>query len=304
LREIFDEGWSRAADYRPLYRAMLRALMPRWGGSYEEVNRFIGDIQAKTSRTRGYERYAELYSMYANLEGDELDLFGDTPAYWSGMKSGYVGLLKRYPKSDVILNSFASFACRAGDKDTYSALRGSLEKRISSLIWTDKYSVQSCDKKFAITDIKLGLASLASPELPYDSLSGDRIRVLGGVRLGMTSQELIAAKGQPIRKSGTGWVYNTIDSSHDGILTISFGGTGPDSGGSVQTIEYSGDAASSPGELPYMNDWKSVRVLETFGPQTSGRLTLFGEMTFKFGNGVFVDTHDEKVYRYGISSLP
>ncbi len=51
-----------------------------------------------------------------------------------------------------------------------------------------------------------------------------------------------------------------------------------------------------------MNEWKSVRVLETFGPQISGQLTLFGEMTFRFKNGVFVDTHDEKVYRYGIYS--
>lgn len=302
LRQIFDEGWSRSADYRPLNLAMLRVLMPRWGGSYEEVNRFIGEMQARTSTTRGYEYYAELYSIYASLEGDELDLFADTPAYWSGMRSGYLGLLKRYPKSDVIFNSFASFGCRAGDKDTYSALRGSLAKRISAVSWTDKYSIQSCDRKFAITDIKQALASLASPDLPYDTLSRYRIRVLGGVRLGMTSQDLIAAKGPPIRKTDAGWVYNTIDLSHDGTLTISFGP--PDSRGGVQAIEYSGDAASAASELPYMNEWKSVTVLETFGPQTSGRLTLSGEMTFKFTSGVFVDTHDEKVYRYGIATLP
>jgi membrane associated rhomboid family serine protease len=302
LREIFDEGWSGSADYRPLYRAMLRALMPRWGGSYEEVNRFIGEIQANTSRRRGYEPYAELYSMYANLEGDELDLFADTPAFWSGIRSGYSGLVKRYPKSDVVFNNFANFACRAGDKETYSALRASLEKRTSSVSWTDKYSIQACDRKFAITEIKQNLASLASPELPYETLSSERIRVLGGVRLGMTSRELIASKGQPIRRTASDWVYNTIDSSHDGTLVISFGPAGPESGGGVQAIQYVGDAASAPSELPYMNEWKSVRVLETFGPQISGQLTLFGEMTFRFKNGVFVDTHDEKVYRYGIYS--
>jgi rhomboid protease GluP len=300
LREIFDEGWSASVNYRPLYRAMLRALMPRWGGSYEEVNRFIGEIEAKTSRTRGYELYAELYSMYASLEGDELDLFADTPAVWSGMRSGYIGLLKRYPKSDAILNSFANFACRAGDKDTYSGLRGSLEKRTFTSSWTDKYSIQSCDRKFAITDIKQNIASLASPELPYGTISAEPIRVLGGVRLGMTGQELIAAKGQPIRKTGADWVFNTLDSSHDGTLVISFGPTGPDSGGSVQAIAYVGDAFSAPSELPYMNEWKSVTVLQAFGPQISGQLTLFGEMTFKFKSGVFVDTHDAKVYRYGI----
>ncbi len=76
-----------------------------------------------TAPLRGYERYAELYSMYARVEGDDLDLFQDTPAFWSGMSMGYLGLVKRHPTSDVILNSFANFACRAGDKAEYNRLR-------------------------------------------------------------------------------------------------------------------------------------------------------------------------------------
>jgi Domain of unknown function (DUF4034) len=61
LREIFDHGLTKAPNYRPLYRRMLRILMPRWGGSYEEVDKLINQIYAQTVSTRGYERYAELY---------------------------------------------------------------------------------------------------------------------------------------------------------------------------------------------------------------------------------------------------
>ena len=119
LQAIFDRGWLKVPNYRPLYRGMLRILMPRWGGSYDDVNKFINQIYAQTASARGYELYAELYSAYAQLEGDELDLFVDSRAFWSGMRNGYLGLLRRYPKSDAVLNSFANFACRANDKETY-----------------------------------------------------------------------------------------------------------------------------------------------------------------------------------------
>jgi hypothetical protein len=150
LRALFDAGETKAPGYRPLYRSMLRALMPRWGGSYEEVDKFINQIYARTAPARGFERYAELYSMYDRLEGDDLDLFADTPAFWSGMRSGYTALLKRYPRSDAVLNRFAYFACRAGDGDNYKRLRGEMGKRLSSSSWTSKYTVEFCDKTLAV----------------------------------------------------------------------------------------------------------------------------------------------------------
>jgi hypothetical protein len=147
LREIFDLGVKNAPHYRPLYRHMLRVLMPRWLGSYEEVDGFINAIYGQTAPTRGYEPYAELYSTYALMEGDHLDLFRDTPAFWSGMRTGYLGLIKRHPASDIVLNSFANFACRAGDKDEYKRLRGAVGKRFSSTAWSGKYSLDACDRQ-------------------------------------------------------------------------------------------------------------------------------------------------------------
>ena len=149
LQAIFDQGASVTSLYRPLYRRMLRILMPRWGGSYEEVDRFINRAYALSAAKRGFERYAELYSVYARLEGDDLDLFADSKAYWSAMRTGYLGLVKRYPKSDFVLNSFANFACRADDRDGYRELRRQIGRRISSTAWTDKYSLESCDKKLS-----------------------------------------------------------------------------------------------------------------------------------------------------------
>jgi hypothetical protein len=297
LRGIFDQGLTKAPGYRPLDRGMLRVLMPRWGGSYEDVDKFINQIYAQTAKARGYERYAELYSTYARLEGDELNLFADTPAFWSGMNTGYQGLLKRYPKSDVVLNSFANFACRADDKVTYSRLRRVIGKRHSSTAWSAKYSIEACDKKLAAAGEFLN--SLAPEALP-----GEQVRDLGGARLGMTRKELLAAKGNPVLREDWYWVYNSVDSKHYGVLTVVFSPSTQESNGLVRAIAYSGDEISAPPELPYLDDLSSVEVLQKYGPQIKGRLTLRGEMTFKFRNGVYVNTRDEKVYRYGIVAVP
>jgi hypothetical protein len=297
LREIFDRGLTEAPQYRPLYRRMLRILMPRWGGSYEDVDKFINQIYAQTVKARGYERYAELYSTYARLEGDELDLFADTPAFWSGMTMGYQGLVKRYPKSDAVLNSFANFACRADDKVTYNRLRGVVGKRLSSTAWSAKYSIEACDKKLAAAG---GFLDSITPE----ALPGERLRVLGGVRLGMTRKELLAAKGNPVLRKDGYWVYNSIDSKHYGVLTVVFSPPTGQSEGVIRAIAYSGDEISSPPELPYLDDLSSVAMLQKYGPQITGHLTLRGEMTFAFRNGVYINTRDEKVYRYGIVAVP
>src|ERR1700683_2515578 len=167
----------------PDYRAILRILMPQWGSSYEEVDRFISQVQTKTSNTRWFERYAEIYSMYSRLEGDVLDLFATTLAIWSEMKSGYVGFLKRSPNRDALLTNFANFACRAGAKDTYGMLRASLEQRISSMSWTDKYSIKACDEKFAIGGIKRAATGQAS--LDPEAITSEHFRALAGIRLGM-----------------------------------------------------------------------------------------------------------------------
>ncbi len=36
-RRAYDDAISQFPDFLPLYRAEMRALMPRWGGSYEQV---------------------------------------------------------------------------------------------------------------------------------------------------------------------------------------------------------------------------------------------------------------------------
>jgi membrane associated rhomboid family serine protease len=296
LRALFDQGTKVSPRYGPLYGRMLRVLMPRWFGSYEEVDQFINSIYVQTAPSRGYERYAQLYSAYARMEGDELDLFNATPAFWSGMRTGYEGLIKRYPRSDAVLNNFANFACRAGDKAEYNRLRNDIGKRISSTSWSPKYSIEACDKQLGSGGEFHALGVLSD--------APKRIESLSGVQIGMTRNELLAAKGSPVHQEENYWVYNTIDSKHNGVVTAVFSHSSAGSEGTVLAVAYSGDEASAPKELPYLNETSAVDVLLTYGPQISGNLALHADVTYTFGNGIYVNTRDQKVYGYGIFRTP
>jgi membrane associated rhomboid family serine protease len=296
LRAVFDQGVKFTRGYQLLYGRMLRILMPRWFGSYEEVDQFINAIYAQTAPVRGYERYTELYSMYARLEGDDLDIFRDTPAFWSGMRTGFYGLVKRHPASDVVLNSFANFACRAGDKAEYNRLRDVIKRRFSATAWSTKYSIEACDKQMGVGGEFHALGVLSD-------VAG-RIESLSGVRIGMTRSELLAAKGKAVREEENYWVYNTVDSKHNGVVTAVFSPSREGSEGTVLAVAYSGDQAAAPPELPYLNDTSVIDVLQSYGPQLSGHLALHSDVTYTFRNGIYVNSREEKVYRYGIFRTP
>lgn len=145
IRELFDIAHGRFPEYWSLHRQMLRALMPRWGGSYGRVDAFINNMYGAAASDSSYETYTALYWMYSNMEGD-IDIFEEAQANWTDMKIGFEGLLKKHPSSDYILNGFAHFACRAGDKDAYANLRQSLDARLSASAWTVRHSLSECDR--------------------------------------------------------------------------------------------------------------------------------------------------------------
>lgn len=150
LRAIFDQGSARFPAYLPLYRSMLRALMPRWGGSYQKVDEFINAMYAKSAPTEGFRMYTLLYWAYGLVEGDDVNIFTDARASWPSMSDGFTQLLETYPRSDYVLNAYADFACRAGDRARYEALRLQLDTRFSASAWTRRFTLKSCDSSFGL----------------------------------------------------------------------------------------------------------------------------------------------------------
>jgi membrane associated rhomboid family serine protease len=154
---LFNTAIARYPHYLPLIRTRLRALMPRWGGSYEDVEKLITWVAARRSNEwSGYvaalqtsneePTYARLYAAYASLEGDETDFYGAGKMRWPEVQEGFDELLTQYPHSDVLLNEFVYLACREGDSPVYGLLRRKLEGRVVSGLWLGQHTLASCDK--------------------------------------------------------------------------------------------------------------------------------------------------------------
>lgn len=114
MRAVFEDGVAKNPDDDDLYFAMETDLLPKWGGSLEEVERFIASVTARMPTERGLEMYA---SMYAALSYEDVaqTLFTSTHVSWPKMKAGFEGQLARYPHVDH-RNRYAYFACMANDR--------------------------------------------------------------------------------------------------------------------------------------------------------------------------------------------
>lgn len=149
MRSSFDQCIERFPRGVGFMRTMLRALMPRWGGSLEQVADFIEEMSDLDQPPGHPELYARLYWAYADMEQDQVDIFEAASAEWPVMKAGFAKLLESHPGSDVILNGYARFACEAGDGETYWRLKPEFLRRMSTTAWTRKTTVAACDRKLA-----------------------------------------------------------------------------------------------------------------------------------------------------------
>jgi membrane associated rhomboid family serine protease len=116
----------------------------------------------------------------------------------------------------------------------------------------------------------LGLICVASLVIAHLLLPP--ILSLGGIRLEMTSDELVKEKGWPIVEKDTRWVYNSVDSRHDGVLTVYFVPTSHNETRTVWAIEFVGhDQTTAPKEMPFWNSVSSADVILKYGEPVSRR---------------------------------
>ena len=162
MRDAFDVGARRFPSYEPLYRAMLRVLMPRWGGSSAEVADFVDEVSlAQLDST-----YARLYTVFVSMEGDDVDILGNPRVNWPRIQAGLDLLRKQHSSSDFVLNVSAYMACRKGDAEAYAEVRAAVVDRLSDAAWSDKYTLSSCDERFARRVAAVDLDSDVAPIVP------------------------------------------------------------------------------------------------------------------------------------------
>lgn len=162
IRARFDVGARRFPSYEPLYRAMLRVLMPRWRGSSAEIADFVD----QASFAQPDSTYARLYTAYAYMEGDDVDIFRNPRVNWPRIRAGLELLRNQHSSSDFMVNASAYMACRKGDREAYAQVRTAAVNHPSYPAWSNKYTLSSCDERLAGREAAVDLNSEVAPIAP------------------------------------------------------------------------------------------------------------------------------------------
>lgn len=137
--EIFNSAVSKWPDYYAFYRRIVSRMTPKWGGSWREIEQFSSYWTGRHFETDGGALYARIYVRLLNEAS-----FREMSPDWQKLKRGFTSLLARYPQPDY-RNNFASFACAAGDKETYvSILRELPAEKVIAKEWLQGHSYQAC----------------------------------------------------------------------------------------------------------------------------------------------------------------
>jgi hypothetical protein len=149
---LYDRGTKAFPDYEQLHFQMIRALLPKWGGSDEVVAAFIRSVVKRSPVSLKAEMYARLWWYVDEETPLDESIFGRNKASWARMKEGFESLNKSYPYSLWNRTKFAVFACQAHDETTYRQLRIELGDQINMFAKTafpSNESLEVCDERAA-----------------------------------------------------------------------------------------------------------------------------------------------------------
>ncbi|RYF40812.1 MAG: DUF4034 domain-containing protein [Comamonadaceae bacterium] len=143
--EQFNAVSVKAMDAFPghydIYFEIGLALLPKWGGSMEQVAAFMDDAVRRTRQTEGESLYGRIYW---SLTGNMTEREKRHPLLpWSKVRAGLNDVVQRYPDS-WNMNSFARMACEAGDKPTAFSLLARIEGSVVEPAWHSRAQLQRC----------------------------------------------------------------------------------------------------------------------------------------------------------------
>ena len=140
---VFEAGVSKWPNYYDFYEVFLTRLVPKWGGSWEQVDAFISYWSKKLQHREKNSIYARLYY---NVHFHNQVNPHSTKVDWNRLKPSLISLYTRYPVK-THYEIAASYACIFTDYSFYKQLT-SINKVASSKAWLPGSSIEQCDEYF------------------------------------------------------------------------------------------------------------------------------------------------------------
>jgi hypothetical protein len=135
IQELRESGQS----YTTAYQSAASTYLPKWGGSYEALEKFARQAKAD-SGDEGAELYTRIY-----WNSVRADMFQESQGDWPTMKSGFNSILAKYPDPRN-WNGLAMYACAAGDAATFREAMNRISRELTPDTWS--ISVDSCKAQY------------------------------------------------------------------------------------------------------------------------------------------------------------
>ena len=137
--KIFEDAMAKWPDYYPLYNVTAFRMLPKWGGSWQAIEKFADRWAEKNFAKDGGALYARVY-LYLRHQASFREMAPD----WPKLKRGFMRLIRNHPEEEF-RNNFASFACAAGDKEQFiSVMREIPQSRIQATAWLQGHTHAAC----------------------------------------------------------------------------------------------------------------------------------------------------------------
>jgi hypothetical protein len=141
---LFDEAVSREPDYYTHYFRAAYYLLPRWRGERGDWERFAEEQRQKRGGEEGDILYARIaWSVAAQYPRK---FFEVTDVSWETMAAGLEALMKKYPDSRPIRNSYAHFAYRAGDRERLIPALEAIRGEPDMGVWVNLENVEFAER--------------------------------------------------------------------------------------------------------------------------------------------------------------
>lgn len=137
---VFLEAIKNHKYYDRIYETAVLRLMPQWGGSWEAVEEFANAAAENAKDKEGDALYARIYIAVGSCG---CSIFRETKVDWSRMRRGFEDILKKYP-DEWNRNSFAYYACQAGDRQTTKELFTKISRSFMDAWDNDQATYDRC----------------------------------------------------------------------------------------------------------------------------------------------------------------
>jgi hypothetical protein len=141
------EALEHEPTYQPIDYVAANALLPKWGGTAQEVQQFVALALAESAAAEGSQAYARIMFNIARADADPRAALSQVGATWTVLRASLREIALAYP-DPWNLNAERAMACLMGTQADYEIAAPRVSGALVSVAWFDSvWSWPECQRR-------------------------------------------------------------------------------------------------------------------------------------------------------------